>query len=260
MHKQQHADLVITKHPYGRGSRQYFLWVKTEKTQTSDRWVWYLHGGGWQFGQPELFLSQAAFFSRLGYQVILPSFRRIPRYHFDHMAADAKKILQTVPEVISEAGAELNQWMMGGMSAGAHLSAQLYFNPDLLAQQPELLSKLNGIFLFGPPIDFDTMGSNPVIFSLAGKKNNARYQRASVMSHIDAATPQLPIFCYHGEKDGMVPIESTQNFLAHLQSLGWRDLSFFSEADLTHIETAAWSMGETEAGQLLEEWMARVSP
>ncbi|RMG88343.1 MAG: alpha/beta hydrolase, partial [Bacteroidetes bacterium] len=118
------SDMARTKIKYGTHWRQYLV-VCTPKNGAPGRRgvIVYIHGGGWQFSRPEVFGPNAAEWVRAGFVVVMPSHRRIPFYHCDHMREDLKLILEKTVEWMEAHEMGASRLILGGMSSGGNLAA-----------------------------------------------------------------------------------------------------------------------------------------
>ena len=89
------GKLKIIKQTYGPHPRQYvLLCLPSENVSLQTTAITYFHGGAWWLGRPEQFLKHADAFCAMGYPVLIPSYRRIPRYSFKHIQQDLQAIIQ----------------------------------------------------------------------------------------------------------------------------------------------------------------------
>ncbi|MBB4079811.1 dipeptidyl aminopeptidase/acylaminoacyl peptidase [Lewinella aquimaris] len=118
----------IRRFAYGPHPRQYYLLLEPEGFAPTAplSWAFYLHGGAWTFGTPEAFRPAARPWLAQGFRVVLPSYRRPPRYSLPSIVADCKSVIAAV----AASGMPLSPPQIGGISAGGHLAALMALHPD----------------------------------------------------------------------------------------------------------------------------------
>ena len=127
MHYHQHR-LVYGPHP-----RQYVLVLEPVDTPlANDRpWCFYFHGGAWTFGRPEQFIAAARPWLEAGFRVVLPSYRRPPRYRLPRIIEDLGGAAGAVVRFAQRRSLSLQTDLhTAGMSAGGHLAAYLALHSD----------------------------------------------------------------------------------------------------------------------------------
>ncbi|MFM9951464.1 MAG: alpha/beta hydrolase [Saprospiraceae bacterium] len=251
--------MQVTRHAYGRHPRQYFLCATPPGNlqNSSGQAVVFFHGGAWRFGTPEQFIGYAKFFTGLGYTTFLPSYRRIPVYHFGHLHEDLVAMLAKIMELTSahENGTKL---IAGGMSAGGHMAA-------ILAQDPFVwqLSGLNqnpvaALLACGAPLDLDQLSNSPVLLRLAGRRGSPQYHRANPAWHVRQAETALPTLCIHGTADGLVPVACAHSFARFAKEKPNDNLTFHLIEGGTHLDAGRWVFRDDAERQQLVGWLKAI--
>lgn len=114
----------VTKESYGNHPCQYNVIVRG-RCSVPDKLAFYFHGGGWTFGRPETFIAAAIPWLAAGFTVVLPSYRRLPRFGMANVVADCRRAIDAV------ASPAVGQIHLGGISAGAQLAALLALRPEV---------------------------------------------------------------------------------------------------------------------------------
>ena len=202
---------VISRHAYGRRSRQYFLLAEPSGTEPGeDRpWAVYLHGGAWTFGTPEAFLPAAQPWLQAGYRVVLPSYRRPPSVGISEIVADCRAALTAVSKLARATHRPLGNVQVAGISAGGHLAAVLALHPEWWAEAgwPHCPEKA---LLLAAPLDLDLLRPR-FLFN--------RYPDSSPCSGPDPTTGTKWLLL-HGDRDGFVAYEHSRRFADRLKAAG----------------------------------------
>lgn len=247
----------VEKLTFGDHARQYCLLVRPASQPRA--WVVYWHGGGWQFGSPEQFRATAQAWLSAGYGVIMPSYRRLPNYRFPAIRQDAINALAACRKYWQERGEGFPEVLLLGMSAGGHLASLAALDADILEQAGWQPPQIRGVIACGGVMDFSVMRNNPSVRMLAGSPQQARFQQANPLTHLNENSP--PFLLVHGTKDGMVPYQAAVNFKAHHErhrAPGNCELITLPAG--THLDAARWMFQDSPLRQRVfqqaEKWLA----
>jgi len=247
--------LVSERIAYGPHPKQYTMLYSPKKLDKSKPLLIYYHGGGWIFGKPELFSKKAALFTKLGYQVIMPSYRKLPRYTADEIIDDVITCTKKVQNLRDEGKIHNQQKIiLGGVSAGANLVSLLYFNPSMLERAGLEQSQIKGMFLYAPPLDLSKMKKTFVLSRYAGKPDSIRYQSANPMHYLSGCKP-LPILCAHGNKDAFVTFEASESFRSKYHEMFPGNLQFTLIENGCHLDAASWAHSDNDLRKELVQWL-----
>lgn len=250
--------LVPEKHPYGDHPRQYLIHYKPKTEEKSKQQVViYIHGGGWQFGNPEMFRPNAQVLDKLGYHSFFLSHRRIPRYNILSMKSDVAKGMEKVKEVMQQEGVAARQIVLGGVSSGANLAALFYYDRELHGSAGYTYEHFAGLFLMAPPLNLRDMWPSPTLRFLAGKRGNPLFQEANPIDYLEDEHA-LPTLIVHPEKDGMVPLRSTERFIEKAQAMGYPNLVYHVLPDMTHMDAASWCFEDHPSYEIFIKWIMQI--
>ncbi|MEO1515796.1 MAG: alpha/beta hydrolase [Bacteroidota bacterium] len=249
-------DMKVEKHFYGKHRRQYLLWcTPLEGVSQKKHVIVYHHGGGWAFGSPEMLRMNAQYFVRLGYSVILPSYRRSPKYRLPEMWEDLMGGLHKGLELMAENGLGERQLILAGMSAGGNLAALCMYRREAVRQAGLDPERFRGLMLFGAPLDLRTMARTPILYAYCGSRRGEMFQQANPIEHLEQAD-ERPVLCVHGTSDGMVPFEGTQNFMAKQKALGGGNHIHLHVIEQgTHLDAGSWGFEENDLRPLIGKWL-----
>jgi acetyl esterase/lipase len=232
---------------YGDHHRQYFLYIPPASgTDAADKVIVYFHGGGWKFGKPEQFLASVKVFHDAGYPLILPSLRRTPHYDYYDMRDDLNQILLRIRQFNQQEGRPNEQVVVGGMSAGGNLAALLCYDHHHLSQLNISPTFFAGLLVLGAPLDLEKMQDSLLLRAYAGPRGKEKFHLANPLEHLRKHGPLTPVFCVHGQADGLVAYHSALSFVKTFEEIQPEKIRFVSLESGTHLEAAAW--GHTNAG------------
>lgn len=243
------------RHPYGGHPRQYLLsFQPMEGSRLRPLTVVYFHGGGWRFGSPEHFRANAHVLARHGYHVILPSYRRLPRFGFPDIHEDLLEIRRTIRSILKKEGKQGHAVVIGGMSAGGHVAAFL----GLAESGPHPLLPLRGLFYLGAPLDLRQMPDSRTLRQLAGPRDSDTFRAANPPLHLDDSY-RFPSLFIHGEKDGMVPLPAGRSFAEMLKAKTPAPVTFHLIPGGTHLDAVRWAYQDGPQRKLLLDWLGVLS-
>ena len=239
---------MIRKITYGLHRQQYVLHIGGQNDQQPV--AFYFHGGAWAFGTPHQFLPAAQPFLEAGYQVIMPSYRKMPAHHFGHIQEDLKVILGMLP-----AESKKLPPLVAGMSAGGHLAAWLSLQPNAWISSGWLKGPSAAI-LCGAVLDLDQMPTSSILRRLRGPKSGEWYQLANPYYHLlQADSFDTRFLIVHGNADGMAPFSQMHGFYEVLSQKAVSVSKVWMEGG-THLDACRWMFKDDEVGREIRAFMA----
>lgn len=249
------GNYIESRHRYGFHFRQYLLCFQPNEPGPERRHVVvYFHGGGWQFGRPEMFRPDAQALVDEGYHVFMPSHRRIPFFDCRHMRRDARSAMCLIAGLMEEHGLAGKKVILGGTSSGGHLAALLALDSHILHEDDMPGAGLSGLFLMGAAINFDGMWHSPPLWMLAGSRKGMLYSQANPMYHLSKSF-RLPTLVIHGTNDGLVEYESVKDFVQKFQSLSRASVEFVTLPGGIHTDAASWGFPGHPANRAFFKWL-----
>jgi len=249
--------LVSEKIAYGLHPKQYMMLYSPKKLDKTKPLLIYYHGGGWIFGKPELFAKKASLFTQLGYQVVMPSYRKLPWYTADEIIDDVISCTKNLYELRNQGKIHnLNEIVLGGVSAGANLVSLLYFNQSMLERSGLKHDQIKSMFLYAPPLDMNKMKKTFVLARYTGKQGTTRYKSTDPMHYIENSKP-LPILCAHGNKDAFVKYEASESFRSKYEELFPGQLQFTLIENGCHLDAASWAHSDNDLRKELVAWLGK---
>ncbi|MEN0046539.1 MAG: alpha/beta hydrolase [Bacteroidota bacterium] len=242
------------RYDYGKQRRQYLLFLQPENEQiTKNHIIVYLHGGAWLLGKPEFFRPNAESFVQQGYGVILPSYRRVPKYSYADMREDLNEMMCCIQDIVEAHDLQDKKFILGGVSAGGHLAAHWLYNRAALEQCGWSQDHFSGIFMLASPLDLKQMKKTLVLNSYIRGKAEA----ANPINYLQEKE-HLPILCIQGGKDGLVTYESATTFVDRYQQIDKNLVQFHRLEEATHLDTSRWAYQDDEVKKLILDWVNEV--
>jgi acetyl esterase/lipase len=238
---------------YGRHSDQYLLRIAPPERARSKS-VFFYHGGGWQFGRPEMFRKYAYVLVREGYEVFLASHRKIPFFNSNDLRSDIRQGLKAAVERVQRQGVAAPEFVIGGMSSGGNLAALLALDPDNRAAAGLSREQISGLFLLAAPLDLDAMWSSPSILGYAGSRNGERYRLANPINFIGPEMPP-PMLIIHGEEDAMVELASAKSFYERVEGLFPDRAEWLLLPKGSHLDVASWAYQDNFLRYSILHWL-----
>lgn len=238
---------------FGPNSRQYMLRLGPQES-VHDKVVVFFHGGGWQFGSPEMFRKYAHVFVREGYQVFLPSHRKIPFSNYSEMRQDICLALGAVLKWMHARGGKESRIALGGISSGGNLAALLALDPGNQKAAGVEAGQIAGLFLLAAPLNLDEMWSSPSLLAFAGARHGALYQQANPILFIDK-TPLPPTLIVHGEEDALVELAAAQTFYEKMEERFPGRAEWLVIPKGSHLDVASWAHRDNFIRYSMLHWL-----
>ncbi|MEL6925111.1 MAG: alpha/beta hydrolase [Bacteroidota bacterium] len=249
------SNMQEEKHRYGKHFRQYLLhFHPTPGTPERQQIIVYLHGGGWQFGKPEMFRANAKIFTERGYHVFAISYRRVPLNNYQDIRSDMLRGMQHLLALRERHQLMSKKICFGGMSAGAHLVAMLLYDREQLQQLGLTQADISGIFLCGAPLDLRQMQWTPTLRILAGPEESDTFKAANPIEFLQA-DEQTPVLAFHATRDGLVRYPAGAVFLDRLATINPEIVEFHTLQDQIHLDSGTWVMEDNWIRKRLISWL-----
>ena len=240
---------------YGNHFRQYLLHhVPQVGSPEKSHVVIYIHGSGWQFSKPEMFLANAQWLTAQGYHAFFLSHRRIPLCDIRELRKDVGLAIQTVVKTMEAEGLGDKKILLCGNSSGGNLCALAMFDQSLLNEVGLSPSIFSALALFSAPLDLKVMWPSPPLLMVTRMKDSSVFKLANPIDHLDAEL-KIPVLFIHGEKDGVVERQNTVVFSEKLQQFGTKNLQFETLKGGMHLDGASWCFPNHPCSQIFGKWL-----
>jgi len=234
-HVKSGRKIKYSKHAYGSHRKQYLLDCRpTIINSNNELSIVYIHGGGWRFGKPEHFLSNARFLNELGFRVFMLSHRKAPRYKYPAQREDMNLAIKAVSDLI-EGEPKI---ILGGMSSGANLIAHLLYDRQQLEAIGLSTEIFKAAFFCGGPLNIAVMKPSRVLLDFSDNPKTETFQKANPFNYIQAKE-NIPVLFIQGTHDGMVPYRASRTFYDQLKLVN-ANTDFFTIDNGTHLDACSW--------------------
>ena len=203
---------------FGSDKEQYFLYYEPTKI-VSDKIVVWIHGGGWNAGNPKQFDYVGQFMSKTGYRFVSLGYRLSTKYKYPAQIEDVCKGYNTAMKYLQDKGIDTSKVIVSGPSAGAHLSSILCYSSMVQAQYNVDVSNVIGYVGFGGPYSFrkDSTWTMRTLVSMLFEKGYDRLggEPWSLMSE-----SHIPMLLIHSRHDGIVVFGCAEDFAEKAKTVG----------------------------------------
>ncbi|NME71207.1 alpha/beta hydrolase [Flammeovirga aprica] len=190
------------------------------KKASSNGAVVLIHGGGWNSGSPKALFPQAKHLADRGLIVFLPEYRVRKRNNTTIFEAveDVQIAMAYVRNHASEYDFDPNKIVVGGGSAGGHLSLSLAFIEPLTKGLKQADYKPNLLVLFNPVMDMSKEGYAHRLVDKEMKALGRTWESFSPRQNINKDFPSM--LAMLGDTDKVIPVKVAEDFQAKCQAVG----------------------------------------
>lgn len=203
---------------FGTDKEQYFLYYEPRKA-VSDKVVIWIHGGGWNAGNPKFFDFVGQFMARAGYRFVSLGYRLSPKNKYPAQIEDVCNGYNTALRYLKDKGIDTSKIIISGPSAGAHLSSILTYSKKVQDEYKVDISNVIGYIGFGGPYSFRKSQSMTVkmlegmLFAKGYDRKQAEPWSLMTKNHI----LMLPIQSRH---DGVIEFGCAEDFADKARTIG----------------------------------------
>ncbi len=203
---------------FGPDKNQYFLYFEPEKI-TSSKIIFWIHGGGWNAGDPKYFDYVGQSISHEGYRVVSFGYRLSPKNKYPAQSEDVAACYNAAIEFLQKKNIDTSEIVVVGPSAGAHLSSILCYSGKDQEKYSVDISHVIGFVGFGGPYSFrpDQTKTISILLSQLMSKGFDRKLAEPVSLMTQTAIPSLLIQSKH---DGLIEFACAEDFKKRADELG----------------------------------------
>lgn len=213
----------------------------------------YIHGGGWDSGNKELYALVAKKLVPYGVVVVVPKYALYPDATYPQMVADVGAVVAWTHANIANYGGNPARIGLGGQSAGAQLSAMALLDASVLAAYQLDTSAvcayygISGVYDINDQYAFEqSFGRTaPVMTAVMG--GQAQFTATSPVTYVRPDVP--PLLIVHGDADETVPLRSSEQFVSALQQAS-APVELIVYPDRGHSELLFYTITQ-EPGQMI---------
>lgn len=210
--------LVPEKIAYGEDPAQYALSF-SPNAPARNTLVVYLHGGGWNSGNPSMFHFIGQYFAQAGYPCLMPGYRLAPRHRFPAQIEDVCAGYAAGLARLASLGHQPQRVVVVGSSAGAHLGALLCYDAAMQARFAIDPARIGGFIGLGSPCCLDGQLNAYLRLMLRGLFGSRDFSSGDP-SAVLRAGQTIPMLLIHGRGDGVVSYDNAEAFRSRAASLG----------------------------------------
>ncbi len=243
---------------YGEDKEQYFLFYEPAK-RVSDKVIVWVHGGGWNAGDPKTFDYVGQCMAKEGYRFISIGYRLSPKNKYPAQIDDVCLGFSSAKRYLKDNGIDGSRIILTGPSAGAHLSSILCYGKTVQERYGADVSGVIGYIGFGGPYSFrESQGRTlKMLLGMLFKKGYDRTlgEPVSLMEGSD-----IPMLLIQSRHDGLIEFECAEDFKAKAESLGIKcEIYEVEDKRNTHSwYTAGCFLLARDENKVLDRFLSRI--
>lgn len=212
--------IVPERVDYGPDKDQYFLYYAPPRP-VSDKVVFWVHGGGWNAGNPRFFDYVGQAVAAEGYRMVSGGYRLSPRNKYPVQIEDVCACYNAARAHLAERGVDASRIIVAGPSAGAHLTSILCYSDAVQRVYGVDISPVIGFVGFGGPYSFREDQSLTVRLLLNQLFTKTYDRRQAEPVSLMCANP-IPMLLIQSRHDGLIQYACAEDFAARARELGNR--------------------------------------
>ncbi len=228
---------------YGKNRNQYFLYHEPDRIISNKIIVW-VHGGGWNAGNPRFFDYVGQSVCGQGYRFISLGYRLSPKYKYPCQIKDVCKAYNTAISYLKEKGIDVSEIIVAGPSAGAHLTSIMCYCRKVQKKYNVDVSNIIGFIGSGGPYSFRE-DQGLTIKLLLGQLFKKDYDRRNGEPAALMGKSHIPMLLIQSKHDGLIEYACAEDYAKRAEELG-NDCELYSVTDKKN--THSWYT----AGMFLE--------
>ena len=195
----------------------------------------FVHGGGWDSYDKELFAPVAMQLLPRNMVVVIPDYTLHPEATYEQMARETAAAVAWTLENVDAYGGDSDRVVLSGHSAGGHLSGLVALDPRWLAEHGRSPDELCGWIGLSGVYDVDAQmaferergGEAPVMTAVMEGEENfpeaSPVTWAARATSADAAATVDEVWLIHGVRDETVPVGMSEQLATVLDEAGVRN-------------------------------------
>lgn len=203
---------------YGENKEQYFLYYEPDRI-ISDKIIVWVHGGGWNAGNPKFFDSVGQCVCEQGYRFISLGYRLSPKYKYPCQIEDVCDAYNSAISYMTGKGIDVSKIIVAGASAGAHLSSIMCYCRKIQEEYDIDVSNIIGFIGAGGPYSFRN-DQGLTIRLLLGQVFKKGYNRQNGEPVVLMDKSQIPMLLIQSRHDGLIEYACAEDFAEKAEKLG----------------------------------------
>ena len=205
---------------YGSDKEQYFLYYEPAE-RTSDKVVIWVHGGGWNAGNPKFFDYVGQSMARQGYRFVSIGYRLSPKNKYPIQIEDVCAAYNAAIKYLKDKGIDTSKTVVAGPSAGVHLSSIMCYSKEVQREYQVDVSQVIGFAGFGGPYSFRESQSL-TLKMLTGMLFAKGYDRRNAEPWSLMSKNHIPMLLIQSRHDGLIEFECAEEFADKAKTVGNR--------------------------------------
>ena len=203
---------------YGSDKDQYFLYYEPKKVK-SDKIIVWVHGGGWNAGNPKFFDYVGQCVCNQGYRFVSLGYRLSPKYKYPCQIRDVCEAYNTAISYLKDKGVNTSKIIIAGPSAGAHLTSIMCYCPKVQKKYGVDVSNIIGFIGSGGPYSFrDDQGLTLKL--LLDQLFRKGYNRRNGEPVALMSKNNIPMLLIQSKHDGLIEYACAEDFAQKAKELG----------------------------------------
>jgi acetyl esterase/lipase len=205
---------------YGSDKDQYLLYYEPQKL-ISDKVIIWIHGGGWNAGNPKFFDYAGQKVASEGYRMVSLGYRLSPKNKYPAQIEDVCKGYNEALRLLKDKGIPTDKLIICGPSAGAHLSSILCYSKKDQEKYNVDISGVIGYVGWGGPYSFD-VPATWTLRTLLGQLLEDGYDRRDAEPVSLMGRNRVPMLIIQSRHDGVIAFECAEEFRKKADQIGNR--------------------------------------
>ena len=213
--KKKHKPVTVS---YGNHKDQYFLYYEPKRV-ISDKIIVWVHGGGWNAGNPKFFDYVGQCICEQGYRFVSLGYRLSPKYKYPCQLKDVCEAYNSAVAYMKNKGIDVSKIIVAGPSAGAHLTSIMCYSKKVQEKYGVDVSNIKGFIGSGGPYSFrDDQGLT--IRLLLGQLFKKGYNRRNGEPVALMEKSDIPMLLIQSKHDGLLEYACAEDFADKAKKLG----------------------------------------
>ena len=240
---------------YGTDKEQYFLYYEP-KERVSDKIVIWIHGGGWNAGNPKFFDYVGQYMARAGYRFVSIGYRLSPKNKYPAQIIDVCNAYNAAIKYLNDKGIDTSKVIVSGPSAGAHLSSILCYSKKVQNEYKVDVSNVIGYIGVGGPYSFRESQSM-TLKMLLGMLFAKGYDRTEAEPWSLMTKNHIPMLLIQSRHDGLLEFECAEDLAGKAEMVG-NSCEIYEVEDKRNTHswyTAGYFLFERNESKTLDKYM-----
>lgn len=240
---------------YGTDKEQYFLYYEP-KERVSEKIVIWIHGGGWNAGNPKFFDYVGQYMARAGYRFVSIGYRLSPKNKYPAQIIDVCNAYNAAIKYLNEKGIDTSKVIVSGPSAGAHLSSILCYSKKVQDEYKVDVSNVIGYIGIGGPYSFRESQSM-TLKMLLGMLFAKGYDRTEAEPWSLMTKNHIPMLLIQSRHDGLLEFECAEDLAGKAEMVG-NSCEIYEVEDKRNTHswyTAGYFLFERNESKTLDKYM-----